>query len=245
MSLYKEIADLIKNSKYSLAFTGAGISVESGIPTFRGSQGLWSKYDPEEFAHIDSFIRNPAKVWKMIREMFTIIFEAKPNPAHEILAEIEKRGYLKAVITQNIDGLHQLAGSKNVIEYHGNCKWLLCLNCGKKEEVKRELIEMLPYPKCKECEAPLKPDVVFFGEAIPFEAKKRAEKEVQRCDLLLIIGTSGVVYPASQLPYMAKLNKATIIEINLEETPYTHSITDYFLKGKAEEILFKIFLEFS
>jgi len=125
MSLYKEIADLIKNSKYSLAFTGAGISVESGIPTFRGSQGLWSKYDPEEFAHIDSFIRNPAKVWKMIREMFTIIFEAKPNPAHEILAEIEKRGYLKAVITQNIDGLHQLAGSKNVIEYHGNCKWLL------------------------------------------------------------------------------------------------------------------------
>jgi NAD-dependent deacetylase len=104
---------------------------------------------------------------------------------------------------------------------------------------------MLPYPKCKECETPLKPDVVFFGEAIPFEAKKRAEKEVQECDLLLIIGTSGVVYPASQLPYMAKLNKATIIEINLEETPYTHSITDYFLKGKAGEILFKIFSELS
>jgi len=245
VSLYKEVADLIKTSKHSLAFTGAGISVESGIPTFRGSQGLWSKYDPEEFAHIESFIRNPAKVWKMIREMFMILFEAKPNLAHEILAEMEKRGYLKAVITQNIDGLHQLAGSKNVIEYHGNCKWLLCLSCGKKEEIKKELIEMLPYPKCKECETPLKPDVIFFGEAIPFEAKKRAEREVKECDLLLIIGTSGVVYPASQLPYMAKLNKATIVEINLEETSYTHSITDYFFKGKASEILFKIFSELS
>lgn len=242
MDLYKEVAELIKTSKHLIAFTGAGISVESGIPPFRGPQGLWNKYDPEEFAHIESFLRNPVKVWEMIREMFTVILEAKPNLSHKVLAEMEKKGYLKALITQNIDGLHQMAGSKNVIEFHGNCKWLLCLSCGKKEEIKKELIEKTPYPKCLECEIPLKPDVVFFGESIPFSARKKAETEAKNCDLMLVIGTSGVVYPAAELPYMAKMNKATIVEINLEETPYTHSITDYFLKGKASEILSEIFI---
>lgn len=241
MNLYREVAELIKNSKHLVAFTGAGISVESGIPPFRGTQGLWSKYDPEEFAHIESFLRNPAKVWEMIREMFALVLEAKPNPAHKILAELEKRGYLKAVITQNIDGLHQEAGNKNVIEFHGNCKWLLCLGCGKKVEVRKEVIERLPYPKCPECEIPLKPDVVFFGESIPFSARKKAEIEASSCDLMLVIGTSGVVYPAAELPYIAKTKGAKIIEINLEETPYTFSITDYFLKGKASEVLSEIF----
>ncbi|PMP66804.1 MAG: RNA polymerase subunit sigma [Thermodesulfobacterium geofontis] len=245
MDLYRKVAELIKSFKYLVAFTGAGISVESGIPPFRGSQGLWSKYDPEEFAHIESFLKNPAKVWKMIRDMFTTVLEAKPNTAHKVLAEMEKRGYLKAVITQNIDGLHQEAGSKNVIEFHGNCKWLLCLGCGKKEEVRKELIEKLPYPKCPKCEIPLKPDVVFFGESIPFSVRKKAETEVSSCDFMLVIGTSGVVYPAAELPYIAKIRGAKIVEINLEETPYTFSITDYFLKGKASKILSEIFTKLS
>jgi len=241
MDLYKEVAELIKNSKHVVAFTGAGISVESGIPPFRGSQGLWAKYDPEEFAYIEAFLKDPAKVWKMLREMFEIIFNAKPNPAHRILAELEKLGYLKCVITQNVDGLHQLAGNKNVIEFHGNCRWLSCLKCGKKEEVKKELIEALSYPKCKDCNSPLKPDVVFFGEPIPFNAKVKAEFEAKNCNVMLVIGTSGVVYPACELPYMAKLNKAKIVEINLEKTPYTNSISDYFIKEKASEALLKVF----
>ena len=241
MNLYKEIAEIIKNSNYLIAFTGAGISVESGIPPFRGAQGLWSKYDPMEVAHIESFLKNPTKVWEMLREMFEVVFKAKPNLAHIVLGKLEKLGYLKAVITQNIDGLHQLAGNTNVIEYHGNCRWLLCLKCGKKEPVKKELIENLPYPICKNCKNPLKPDVIFFGESIPFEIMKKAENEAKSCDVMLIIGTSGIVYPAAGLPYIAKSNNALIVEINLEETPYTQSITDYFLKGKASVTLSKIF----
>ena len=244
MDLYKEVAELIKTSNYTIAFTGAGISVESGIPPFRGSQGLWSKYDPEEFAHIESFLKNPAKVWKMLREMFEVVLKAKPNASHKALAEMEKLGYLKTVITQNIDGLHQSAGNKNVIEFHGNCKWLLCLDCGRKEAVKKELIETLPYPVCPKCKSPLKPDVIFFGEPIPFEVRKKAENEAKKCDVMLVIGTSGVVFPAAEIPYLAKLNNAKIVEINFEETPYTHSITDYFLRGKASEILSKIIFPF-
>jgi len=240
-SQIKEVANLIKNSKYTVAFTGAGISVESGIPTFRGSQGLWSKYDPEEYAYIEAFLRNPSKVWKMLREMYEVILSAKPNPAHKVLSELEKVGYLKTVITQNIDGLHQEAGSRNVIEFHGNCKWLFCLNCGKREKIDRKLISRLPYPECPDCKAPLKPEVVFFGEPIPFNAKIMAEEEAKNCEVMLIIGTSGVVYPAAELPYIAKTKGAKIVEINLEETPYTSSITDYFLQGKASEILEKIF----
>jgi NAD-dependent deacetylase len=241
MDIYEKVSDLIKDSKYAVAFTGAGISVESGIPPFRGSQGLWSKYDPEEFAYIEAFLSDPAKVWKMLREMFDLIFNAKPNLAHIVLGELEKLGFLKSVITQNIDGLHQEAGNKNVIEFHGNCRWLICLNCGKREKVKRELILKLPYPECSECKTPLKPDVVFFGEPIPLEARIKAENEAKNCDVMLIIGTSGVVYPAANLPYIAKTKGAKIVEINLEETPYTFSITDFFFKGKASEILNKIF----
>ncbi len=177
----------------------------------------------------------------MLREMFELIFNAKPNPAHIVLAELEKLGYLKSVITQNIDGLHQLAGNKNVIEFHGNCRFLVCLNCGKRENIKKELIETLPYPSCPNCKSPLKPDVVFFGEPIPFKAKSKAEAEAKTCDLMLVIGTSGIVFPAGEIPYIAKTTGAKIIEINLEETPYTYSITDYFLKGKASEILTEIF----
>ncbi len=241
MERIQEVAQLIKNSKYAVVFTGAGISVESGIPTFRGSQGLWSKYDPEEYAYIEAFFRNPSKVWEMLREMYEIIFGAKPNSAHKVLSKLEKMGYLKAVITQNIDGLHQAAGSENVIEFHGNCNWLICLNCGRRKRINKELIKKLPYPECSTCKRPLKPEVVFFGEPIPIEAKVKAEKEAKNCEVMLIIGTSGVVYPAAELPYLAKSRGAKIVEINLEQSSFTYSITDYFLQGKASEILEKLF----
>ena len=132
MDDYRVVAELIKEKGYVVAFTGSGISVDSGIPTFRGGQGLWEKYDPMEYAHIDAFRRNPEKVWNMLREMAGVIFAAKPSPAHVALSELEKKGFLKAIITQNVDGLHQIAGNSNVIEYHGNHRRLVCLGCSAK-----------------------------------------------------------------------------------------------------------------
>jgi NAD-dependent deacetylase len=240
MEDYKALAKLIQEKGYVVAFTGAGISVDSGIPAFRGGQGLWEKYDPMEYAEIRAFYRNPEKVWIMLREMSEVIFESKPSPAHLALGVLERKGILKAVITQNVDGLHQEAGNTNVIEYHGNHRWLVCPSCSKRIPLAREVVSIRPYPKCEKCDTVLKPDVVFFGEGIPMVAAVSANEEADLCNTLLIIGTSGVVYPAAEIPFTAKSKGATIIEINVEDTPFTSSITDYFLKGTASEILPKI-----
>lgn len=237
---YKKVADIIKERGYVVAFTGAGISVDSGIPAFRGGQGLWEKYDPMEYAHISAFRRNPEKVWVMLREMAGVIFSSSPSPAHIALADLEKKGFLKAVITQNVDGLHWLAGNTNVIEYHGNHRWLTCIACSKRIPFEPDSVKITPYPRCETCNQALKPDVVFFGEGIPMMEMIRANEEAGRCRVMFIIGTSGVVYPAADLPYQAKSNGAVIVEINLEHTPFTSSITDYFLRGTASEVLPKI-----
>lgn len=243
MDDYKAVAELIKKKNYLVAFTGAGISVDAGIPAFRGGQGLWEKYDPMEYAEITAFYHNPEKVWVMLREMSEVILVSKPSPAHFALGELEKKGILKAVITQNVDGLHHMAGNTNVIEYHGNHRWLVCTRCGKRVPLARDVVSIRPYPRCEKCNKALKPDVVFFGEGIPMGAAIQANQEAEICNVLLIIGTSGVVYPAAAIPPTAKSNGATIIEINVEKTPFTDSITDYFLKGTASEVLPKI-LEF-
>jgi NAD-dependent deacetylase len=240
MDDYQKAAELIKEKGYVVGFTGAGISVDSGIPAFRGGQGLWEKYDPMEYAHISAFNSNPEKVWIMLREMSQVIFESKPSPAHIALNDLEKKGYLKAVITQNVDGLHHIAGNTNVIEYHGNHRWLVCLSCLKKVPLSPEIVSELPYPRCERCGRALKPDVVFFGEGIPMGEMIRANDEAQKCKLMLIIGTSGVVYPAADIPYASKPGGAVIVEINVEPTPFTSSITDYFLKGTASTVLPKI-----
>jgi len=240
MEDYRAIAKLIKEKGYMVAFTGAGISVDSCFPAFRGGQGLWEKYDPMEYAEIRAFYHNPEKVWVMLREMSEVIFESKPSPAHLALGELEKKGILKSVITQNVDGLHHVAGNTDVIEYHGNHRWLICPNCSKKVPLTREVTNIRPYPRCERCDTALKPDVVFFGEGIPMIASYRANEEASVCNTLLIIGTSGVVYPAAEIPFTAKSHGAVIIEINVEETPFTSSITDHFLKGNASEILPKI-----
>jgi NAD-dependent deacetylase len=234
------VAEVIKEKGYVVGFTGAGISVEAGIPAFRGGQGLWEKYDPMEYAHIQAFRTNPAKVWTMLREMSRVIFDAEPSPAHRALNDLEKKGYLKSVITQNVDGLHQVAGNVDVIEYHGNHRWLMCMDCGKKAALAPGVISAMPYPVCDKCNTPLKPAVVFFGEGIPVMEMTRADAEAGRCGVLLIIGTSGVVYPAAEIPYAAKSKGAAIVEINMEPTPFTSSVTDYFLEGNASGILPKI-----
>jgi NAD-dependent deacetylase len=231
----KEIAGKIKKSHRVVALTGAGISVESGIPAFRGSQGLWERYDPMEFAHIEAFRADPGKVWRMLIELDRIVEEARPNPAHIALARLEELGHLNGVITQNIDSLHQAAGNKEVIEFHGNARSLVCLSCGKTFPKERVVIEDLP-PRCT-CRGILKPEVVFFGEPIPFEASQKAFKLSRECEMMLVVGTSAVVAPASHLPVLAKQNGAMIIEINFERTHLSETISDYVLEASASTAL--------
>lgn len=228
-------AEALRDANYSLALTGAGISTESGIPAFRGSQGLWERYDPADYAHISAFLENPKKVWGMLKELYGIMKGAQPNPAHEALALLEKHGFLKGVITQNVDGLHQQAGSKRVIEFHGNGETLICLSCGRVFPVEEISLEDLP-PTCP-CGGLLKPQVVFFGEPIPPHVLDEAFREADRCDLMLVVGTSAQVYPAVQLPYKVVERGGRIIEINLEETPLTRELSSLFLKGSASRIL--------
>jgi NAD-dependent deacetylase len=234
---YRDIARIIMEKGEAVAFTGAGISVESGIPAFRGGQGLWERYDPMEYAHISAFMRNPAKVWTMLREMGDVILRSVPSPAHMALGGLEKAGLLRAVITQNVDGLHQIAGNTNVIEYHGSHRRIICLGCGRTEAFTEESLHAMPYPVCERCQEALKPDVVFFGEQIPSSAMLRAGREALVCRVMIIVGTSGVVYPAAEIPFSAKSNGATVVEINVEPTPYTEAVTDYFIQGSASAIL--------
>jgi NAD-dependent deacetylase len=232
--LIEKTADIILESKSTLGLTGAGISVESGIPDFRSAGGLWAKYDPAEYATISSFRADPEKVWNMLREMGEVVDQAKPNKAHIGIAELEKMGYLHYVITQNIDNLHQAGGSKNVIEYHGNASFLSCLSCGKRYKSEEKRDEFLPRCECQEI---LKPDVIFFGEAIPSDALDRSFALASSAQALLVVGTSAVVSPANTIPAIAKQNGAKIIEINKEKTHLTDTLTDIFLEGGAGRII--------
>ena len=227
---YKKAAEIIKKSKTLIALTGAGHSVESGIPDFRGKDGLWTKYDPMVYAHIDTFRSQPEKAWELLFEMQKVIGKAKPNPAHYALAKMEEEGFLKAIVTQNIDNLHQEAGSHRVIEIHGNDKFLECLNCKAVYEAIEYNIGKNP-PKCKNCKSILKPTVVFFGEAIPVKALAESMQLAEQADAVMVIGTSAQVFPAASIPYKAKENGASIIEMNLEATPLTNTITDVFIQG--------------
>jgi len=236
-----ELAALIRRSRRVVALTGAGISVESGIPDFRSPGGLWERFDPREYAHIQAFRRNPAKVWELIRELDATLSRARPNPAHFALAELEARGHLIGVITQNVDNLHQAAGSKRVVEYHGNAFRFVCLEC--RRPFPREGLDFSQAPLFCPCGGLIKPDVVFFGEQIPPGAQEEAEELAQECDLLLVIGTSGEVAPASYLPYIARDWGAIIAENNLEPTRLTRTLTDHFLPGPAGVVLPRVIKE--
>jgi NAD-dependent deacetylase len=227
----QELADLVGQSHRIVALTGAGISVESGIPDFRSKGGLWERFDPWEYATIHAFEKNPAKVWVMLKEMDGLLAQARPNPAHYALAELEAGGHLMGIITQNVDNLHQAAGSKNVIEYHGNAHRFVCLNC--RGHWPRENLDFNATPLYCYCGGLIKPDVVFFGEAIPDKALYAANSMAINCDLMLIIGTSAEVAPANILPEVAKNNGATIVENNLEHTRLSLFLSDYFLQGSA------------
>lgn len=234
-----ETAKLLKNAKFVTAFTGAGISVESGIPPFRGSSGLWSKYNPIVL-DINYFHSNTDEAWQVIKDLFYIFFgKATPNPAHKVLATLEEMNIIKAVITQNIDNLHQEAGSKEVYEYHGTAQTLVCTKCGEKYFSKNIDLNILP-PLCKTCKGVLKPNFIFFGEGIPQEAAQKSLQAAIKSDVFIVIGTTGEVMPASMLPHTAKQHGAKIVEINIESSNYTNNLSDIFLQGKAGEVLPKL-----
>ena len=234
--LIREAANLIKRSKFTTAYTGAGISVESGIPAFRGANGLWNKYDPQ-LLEFNYFLENPAKSWEVIRQIFYDHFgKAKPNRAHLVLAEMEQKGLLARTITQNIDNLHQEAGSKFIYEFHGNSQKLICLTCHSTYKANEINLDHLP-PTCRQCGGLLKPGFVFFGESIPQVPLAAAYEAAKISDLFLIIGTTGEVMPANQFPFLAKENGALIIEVNPQESNYTNKVTDIFLQGKAGDMM--------
>lgn len=232
--LLLKAAKLIIENQPSIALTGAGISVASGIPDFRGKNGLWSIYEPSEYATIDAFMANPAKVWNMIRAMDELISKAKPNAAHIGLGKLERMGLLQHVITQNVDNLHQNGGSRNVIEFHGNHSTLRCLFCNSKYGMEEKRPE---FPPTCECGRILKPDVIFFGEGIPEAALVLSYKLASSAGVVLVIGTSAQVMPANSIPVTAARNNAKIIEINKERTFLTDDLTDLFLEGDAGDII--------
>jgi NAD-dependent deacetylase len=214
-----QAARLIRSAKHLTAFTGAGISVESGIPPFRGPGGLWGKYDPR-LLELSYFLKHPEVSWPVLKEIFYDHFgAAKPNRAHEVLAAWEARGLLNTVITQNIDNLHFEAGSRNVIEFHGNSRTLVCLGCSTRTPATPEILAVLP-PKCS-CGGLWKPDMVFFGEGIPAAASTSAEMAARRTDCMLVVGSTGEVYPAAMVPRRAKEHGAAIIEINPTPSDFT------------------------
>jgi len=226
----------LKLSKHTFAFTGAGISIESGIPPFRGETGLWSKYDPIVL-DINYFQSHSNDSWKVIKEIFYDFFgQAFPNDAHIALSKLEAKGFIKSIITQNIDNLHQEAGSKQIIEFHGNSHTLECLYCESKYKIEELNFEKLPVI-CPKCNGLVKPDFVFFGESIPPQAYEKSIEQATLAEVVLIIGTTGEITPASYIPHMAKENGAFIIEINPNPSKFTHTITDIFIQEKASSAM--------
>lgn len=216
----------LKDAKKIVFVTGAGISQESGIPTFRGTDGLWRKYDPMQLATIDAFYQDPKLVWEWYEDRRKNILEAKPNPGHTAIADLEKNKQV-TVLTQNIDGLHQRAGSTNVLELHGSIIRIKCTKCNFEDEIQSSFSD-LP-PKCDNCGSILRPDVVWFGEALPQDVWQDAIEHASSCDVMIIAGTSLVVSPANTLPLYAKQNGAILIEVNPDETVMSRDM-DYSMR---------------
>ena len=231
----EHLARLILERQPCVVLTGAGASTESGIPDFRSASGIWAEYDPMEYATIDAFRRDPAKVWDFYSKRLGVLTAAKPNPAHQALAELERRGLVEALITQNVDRLHERAGSVNVVEIHGSLRTSSCLDCGHSEPFDR-VVELLPVPRCDRCGAVLKPDVVMFGELLPEVAIDRSFELARRAGLFLVVGSSLEVYPVAGLPDEALAAGAALAIVNRGPTPYD-SRADLKIDDSAAETL--------
>ena len=227
----RQAVDLIESAQHAIAFTGAGISLESGVPTFRGSgSSIWSKYDPDDI-EVGHFEADPKKSWATIKACFYEFMkdqDIRPNKAHYVLAELQKAGRLKTIITQNIDALHQKAGAEDVVEFHGTTATISCTKCG--ERYASDGVDLsADVPRCPKCGGVLKPDFVFFGEGIPEKAMLRSADEVDKADLCIMVGTSAVVMPAGLIPVMVSRHGGKVIEVNPEKTQLTERCTDVFV----------------
>jgi NAD-dependent deacetylase len=234
-NIFQYIKDIIIDLNEFIFLTGAGISQESGIPTFRGPEGLWRKYDPMTLASISGFYENPKLIWEFYKYRQELICNCNPNQAHRAITEFQKikNSY---ILTQNIDGLHKKAGSKNIIELHGNILRMECIECEFQETIEKKIDRPLP-PVCKICENILRPSVILFGEPLNSNTWKQAERLSRGCDVMFIVGTSLNVGPVNQLPLYAKKNGAILVEVNPEPITIFNEIIDYSIQGTATEIL--------
>jgi NAD-dependent deacetylase len=232
-------AELVAAARRGVAFTGAGVSAESGIRTFRGQGGLWRQYDPFKVASIEGFRRDPSVYWGVASQGWKLFREARPNPGHLALAALEEAGHLAGVVTQNTDGLHRDAGSRKLVELHGNGRTVRCLDCGATEpraDVQARLERELP-PRCLVCHGThVKPDVVFFGEALPSAAMMEAFRMARECDLMLVVGSSLQVYPAADVPEVAAERNVPVVIVNDEPTPLDVAAT-VVVRGRSGEAL--------
>ncbi len=236
-NLIPRAAGLLRGAKRLVAFTGAGISADSGIPTYRGAGGLWSKYDPDKYANIQYFRKDPAYYWRFFRDVrYPLLTDAHPNEAHTALAQLESSGRLGALITQNIDGLHQEAGSERLLELHGNTRRFLCQQCAAVfglEILWKRLNEQLP-PTCPECGGGLRPDVVLFGEMLPEAVLRQAVEAARSADVILVVGSSLVVQPAAGLPVLTMEHGGRLIIVNVGPTPLDQVATIKIDAGAAK-----------
>ncbi len=230
--MWDTISDKLRNAEKIVFVTGAGISQESGIPTFRGKDGLWRKYDPMKLATIDAFYEDPKLVWEWYEERRQNILNASPNAGHVAIAELEKYKQV-SVLTQNIDGLHQRAGSSSVSELHGSIITIKCTVCDFKNKITSGFLQLPPLCKCGNI---LRPDVVWFGEVLPQDVWESAMIQASSCDAMIVVGTSLVVSPANLLPVHAKQNGAIMIEVNTEQT-HMSSNMDLSLRTSAATAL--------
>ncbi len=236
----REAARLLRKARYGVALTGAGISTPSGIPDFRSDQGLWTQVAPMEVASIWGFRTNPRAFYTWVRPLVRKILQAQPNPAHRALAQMEQRGWIRVVITQNIDRLHQKAGSRHVLEVHGSIDEMVCVDCGHRESASPYLtpqsLEVIDVPRCPVCGGVLKPDVVLFGEGLPWATWQAAEEAVDQADLLLVAGSSLEVYPVAELPYRAARRGVPVILVNLSPTAFDPWAA-VILRGDVAQVL--------
>lgn len=234
MDFTRDFLERLTKAKKVVFFTGAGISAESGIPTFRGKEGIWNKLKPEELASFDAFMKNPDMVWEWYQYRRKIVNEAHPNKGHDAIVSMEKYFESVTVVTQNVDNLHIRAGSKKVYELHGNIVRNYCVDCKNPYFATDEYLTSVP--ECKFCGGLIRPDVVWFGEFLPEDQFSGAEKAAVSCDICFVVGTSSVVYPAAYIPLSAKQNGALIVEVNIEHTELSRQ-ADYTFLGTAGEIL--------
>ncbi len=235
MEFNQDFLQRLNRAKSLVFFTGAGISAESGIPTFRGKDGIWNKLKPEELASFDAFMKNPEMVWEWYQYRRKIISDTSPNPGHYAIAEFSKYFDNVSVVTQNVDNLHKRAGSKDVYELHGNIEVNYCIDC------KEPFNDTIDYSnndliKCSNCGGYIRPGVVWYGETLPQDIFVKSGRLASQCDMCFLVGTSAIVYPAASIPLSAKQGGAYLVEINTDKTDISHTV-DYSVMGKSGEIL--------